>query len=536
MRMAAASYQGLLFPDRAESLGDFAGYRVFLDPWDPLAELLRQFYEGLALRRETRILAVHGPQGAGKTLFARKLMDDLTATKGAVRPLQPDRNNLWHRIAGGPGSSAELIERSAEKTDLLVIEDDRAWVDGAKEFVRNRQDKHTIIIADNAERGYFRQGLIDMSDVEFAQLANNEEITRLAAQRLVALCRTELRGALVVLLSNDDLFLLGLDEAVESQHAGMLSVTELPLPGGREKETVVRVNINRLNRLSYWYCLDKAGPQEKLAVKNAVEGASTYPESFAAVDTALRTASPARVGRPAKQNTITLVCLSRTAAVEAFEPTDLGEVERVEVSHGWARVYLFNRRWCPTTVGDRQASLLESEWQLRAALLGEPFVASLSLVSDEDRGGNQERCAEFLEILKRIHGPGTQAATRDATEDEFRRLIDAWPDTSTVDLDAFWAQGQTRSGSYEAALSRVLPGYNTTASGFMTYRPDYVVTDFKPCSILEAASDDIAAINAAIRRDAHVLEFTAQSAMTPDTVRAYLASKLSNYVHVTQEQ
>ena len=530
------AYQGILFPDRAESIGDFEGYKVFLDPWDPLAALLQRFYEGLALRRETRILAVHGPQGSGKTLFARKLMDDLNATRRSPRPIALDRNNLWHRIAGGHGMSAELVERSADKAELLVIEDDPAWVATASEFVRNRTDKHTVIIADNAERGYFRQGLVTMTDVEFAQLASNEEITRLAAQKLVGLCRNELRGALVVLLSNDDLFLLALDEAVEGQHAGMLSVTELPLPGGREKETVVRVNINRLNRLSYWYCLDKAGPQEKLAVKRAVEGASTYPDSFAAVDTALRTASPARVGRPAKQNTITLVCLTPEASVEAFDASDFAEVERVELSHDWARIYLFNRRWCPATIGPREASLLESEWQLRIALLADPFVAALSLVGGNDNQAYAERCGALLEIVKRIHGPGTLAATREATEMDFHQVIDAWPRTDEVDLEAFWAQGQTRAGGYEAALARVLAGYNTTASGFLTYRPDYVVTDFKPCSILEAASDDQAAINAAIRRDAHVLEFTAQRALSAATVRTYLEGKLPNYVRVTQEQ
>ena len=73
---SGAHYQGILFPDRAESLGQYQGYKVFLDFWDPLSLELRAFYEGMALRLETRCLAVYGPQGSGKTLFANKLVSD----------------------------------------------------------------------------------------------------------------------------------------------------------------------------------------------------------------------------------------------------------------------------------------------------------------------------------------------------------------------------------------------------------------------------------------------------------------------------
>lgn len=63
--MTGAEYQGILFPDRAETLGEdvYSGYRVFLDFWDPLAEQLRIFYEGVALRRDSRAVVVYAPQG-----------------------------------------------------------------------------------------------------------------------------------------------------------------------------------------------------------------------------------------------------------------------------------------------------------------------------------------------------------------------------------------------------------------------------------------------------------------------------------------
>ncbi len=81
--MVVQRYPGIRFPDRAEALGDFASYRVFLDPWEPIADQLRGLWEGLALRGESSILAIHGQQGAGKTLFTQKLTKDFEGTRDA---------------------------------------------------------------------------------------------------------------------------------------------------------------------------------------------------------------------------------------------------------------------------------------------------------------------------------------------------------------------------------------------------------------------------------------------------------------------
>ena len=115
-------------------------------------------------------------------------------------------------------------------------------------------------------------------------------------------------------------------------------------------------------------------------------------------------------------------------------------------------------------------------------------------------------------------------------------MLGAWPDVTDIDLSSFWAKGQTRSAEYEDALRGLLPRYNAGADGFLDYRPDYVVTPFKPCAVTAAISDDIEAINVAIRRDAHAFEFTAQRNPTTESIRTYLRAKLNNYVEVTQEQ
>jgi hypothetical protein len=72
--------------------------------------------------------------------------------------------------------------------------------------------------------------------------------------------------------------------------------------------------------------------------------------------------------------------------------------------------------------------------------------------------------------------------------------------------------------------------------GFLSYRPDYVVKTYSPCSILTAPTGNIEDINEAIRRDAHVLEFTAIKSFTGGAAQAYLKGKLPNYVEVVREQ
>lgn len=533
--MAPQDYAGIRFPDRAESLNDFTGYKIFLEPWEPLAADLRRYYEGLALRREARVLAVHGAQGIGKTMFATQLLSDFNRTKQGE--VSPDADNLWHRVVGGADLSAEHIREATLVSDVLVIEDDAKWTKTAETWVAARTDRRLMIIADNAERAYFRQGLVEMSDVEFIGLSGKPELTTMAAQRLVALCRTTLRGCLLVVLSNDDVFLLNMDEAVQAQHAGLMTLTSLPVPDAQTKETVVRVNTNRLNGVSYWYCLDKAGPVEKRSVKQALEGASTFPDSFAAVDAAIRSADAVRMGRPARQNHISLLVLSNEADLAAADVSPVGQIQRVEASHARVSLTVFNSGWAPEALGEREGRLLESEWNLRLCLVGPEVVRSLVVIAEgaDATGAHLEAWQRLIELLSVHQGPGTHATTREAYTEEWQQLMDAWP-SSEIDLSEFWTSGQVRSRIYEGAMREISPGYDTGGDGFAGKRPDIVVSPFRPCSIVNAVSDEQEAINAAIRRDAHVIEVTAQQSATMKSIADYMAGKFTNYVFVTQEQ
>lgn len=540
--MEQPQYQGILFPDRAEHLGEkaFEGYRVFLDFWDPLAAQLRASYEGLAMRRDSRALLIYGPQGSGKTLFAKKLSDDFLLTQTDVvanKPVIPTASNLWHRITGGTivGNvegklDSELIKDATIQTALLAVESDKKWVDTAVDWMRNQRNRRCMIVMDNAERNYFIQGLVALDDAAYLQLADNPKTASLAAERFVALCRNELRGCLFVMFTNNDLFALSLDEHVNGQHKGLITLTNLPLPGSQEKETVVRVNTNRLNRISYWFCLDKAGPDEKMSVYTALRGASTFPDSFSAVDRAIKHASPTRMGRPARKCMLTLIVLSDITAIASEELFTLGDVEREEFNHSWLGLWLYKSNWAPLDIPS-DAALLESEWQLRIAVVGSPF--SNALMSGDD--AHLSKCSDLLRILERVHGPGTREGTRESTSTEMRTLVDSWPSISPVDPH-FWTQGQTRSVDYEDALRRIYSNYNVSGEGFLSYRPDLVLAPYTPCSILSAQTGNIEHINAAIKREAHVFEFTAIKTFSVPAVSGYLKQKLQNYVEVIRQQ
>lgn len=174
---------------------------------------------------------------------------------------------------------------------------------------------------------------------------------------------------------------------------------------------------------------------------------------------------------------------------------------------------------------------------MRLVLLGRPFIGALlqSPVSEEHRVA----CSKLLTLLQQPLGGTSFLKTRQAYAKNISDLSGSWPSTDALadDIERFWGAGMGRSQTYEPLLRTLLPTYNTgssTSSGFLTKRPDLVVADFSPCSLLSATSR--AQVTKAIARTANVMEFTAQKSVTVDSVRNYLASKMPVYVSVTQDQ
>lgn len=530
--MAETGYQGIVFPDRAENLAEsiFKTYRVFLDHWDSLATTVRFHYETMSLRRQTTALLVYGPQGSGKTLFARRLHDDFKVAKN--NPEMSDTSeNLWNRVTGGTHLSDDLIKRATLNTDILLIEDNKTWAKNATEWREKNQDRHCIIIADNSERTYFIQGLLDLSDADYLSLGKSSEALNLAAQRFVRLCRETFRGAMLLLFTNDPVFSIGLEEEINKQHEGLLKIEQLPLPSNKDKETIIRSNVNRLNRVSYWYCIDKAGPEAKVTVYEAIKSTATYPASFKAVDDALKSATASRVGRPASKCMLTLVLLTPLDDTRKLDLSKFGDKRQDDYMNARLSTVTFYDDWCTLLHSDkRQASLVVSEWNLRIIVLGEAVVKCLL-------GQKQHRdyFQDLMDHLLVVHTPGTWTTTRDAYWETLSQKVAALPD-SNASTKPFWERDQARSTVYEDYLRALFPSYNTNSAGFLRYRPDLILEAYTPCSLLSSVDNTTQAINIAIRRTARAVEFTASKEASQDYIIGYLSKKIGNYVQILEEQ
>lgn len=533
-RLSDAAYQRIQYPDAAENLNAFENYKVFLQHWDALSSVLRENFEVVKTRRETRVVALYGGQGVGKTMFANKMTQDL---EGSIRELSrngisPDQNNIWHRIAGGAGIrlNADLIAVATDASVVQKAENGAEWVKSAADFVRHNKNRVAIVIADNAERAYFCQGLLDISLLDFMKMKDSQVFIDVVAQRFVEACREKMQSTLFLMLTNDREFLENLKSAVDRQHVGLMTLMSFPEPSPSDRETIVRVNTNRLNQFSYWFCIDKAGPSEKLAVFKALESASSFREAFRATDNALN--SPMRPGRPANKNLISLIAMHRGDEAPSWL-ADYATVDRIELEEGWLKSVVYKSNWAERSLADaRECGLLESEWQLRIVTLGEPFVKSLL------NGDNSwlNTCRELLNKLKTVHGAAVSITVRRQHSTSISNLLKKWPDVSSVDMTRFWSMGQTRSSEYETALKRILPGYDRVSVGFIECRPDLVVEKYSPCRVLSAGEPDTNKITQAIKREAHVFEFTAASEISADALSLYLKGKLGNYVRTTQEQ
>jgi hypothetical protein len=92
------------------------------------------------------------------------------------------------------------------------------------------------------------------------------------AERIVEDCRGDFVRSIFLLLSNDAARMAALKERIDDSHRGLATTLELPLPDPATKEQIVRKNTNRLNRMSYRYCLDAAGKDERSAAYDVLTG------------------------------------------------------------------------------------------------------------------------------------------------------------------------------------------------------------------------------------------------------------------------
>lgn len=518
----------LRYPDRAESLPDFERYRVFLDHWQPLINELSSMRRALFARRESRTLGIFAPQGSGKTLFARRVAGDINKSMTAT---EYDEENLWHRIAVDEFTDRSRIVASASNLKVLLRDagHDDPWAEDLKAFVDHPTNR-AIVLLDEADQAYMQLRLLGMEMDQFLNSSDQDRLLKASAEKFVKQCRTNLRGTLFVMLSNRRDFLDTFAAAVNGQHEGMMAVKELPAADGPTKEKVVRINTNRLNSFSYWYCINNATPVRKSAIYNALAGAGTFPAAFMAVDAAVSDAVQTRTGRPAIKNHLTLCVLHENPDITALEnafgrkTTEFSDtdVQILTWTDGWASALMGSG-------GQQSAYMLESEWNLRIVLLGPKFVGPLLALKP-----SVEVLRDAFKILFEVPSPYAQPKTLKDTETARRQAILQVQVSNLIPTQAFWAAGQGRSVQYEGSLRQVFSSYNQGTTHLTGFRPDLIHADYGECSVLNVGKNDPTAITSAIRRRANFVEFTAVQNVTKSSVVDYLAQKIRNYVRLME--
>ena len=249
--------QLLLFPERAELIGQFGEYRVHLEHWRELSTTFLEEFKKVYERHGAAVLLVHGAQGTGKTLFSLELEKGFErARQGQV---EARGDNLWHTLVADEPGTREVIKTATEHTHLRRIQPEVGWLERERTFARSDRHPVRIFVLDDAHKDVFIREWAELSQGEYLKLkADDRDAVALSAvaQRIVQDCRGDFQRSIFLLLSNNAKLMGRLKEHLDESHRGLATLLELPLPRAELKEKIVRTNTNSLNRVSYWYCLD----------------------------------------------------------------------------------------------------------------------------------------------------------------------------------------------------------------------------------------------------------------------------------------
>lgn len=530
--------QLLLFPDRAETLGQFSAYDVDLEHWKSLSSVFRQTFQSVYERGSSAILLVHGAQGTGKTLFSRRLEQDFKkATEGA---LAPDSKNLWHTLVGDEPPLRATIETATQNSAVNRVEPISGWLTSLRAFAKADTHRVRIVVVDDAHKDVFLREWAGLSQVEYLGFkARKEENVALSsvAERLVEDCRGDFQRSIFLLLSNDETKMKALKEHVDQSHVGLAKVLDLPLPPPAMKEQIIRKNTNRLNRMSYWYCLDAAGKEERLSVYDVLSAPDKgFTDSFIAVSEALQSVNAKRTGRPANRNLITLVTLGTppSTAKGFIDEHELAAQEHQRGEH--LGVWLMREQWASSLYeGDdrelaRRAQMLESEFALRWVALDMTATFALCQApSPDDLGGRLLDVIRFAPSIAKPDEVKRHGGDCARLDDDL--AAGAGP---AADLEAFQQRfvelGQRRSTQYEPAIARRLgAGYSRGFAEYPAVKPDFIAGEYKPCAVTTSPARSDGKITEAIRRTCHAIEFTAHLRDDMSGLKDYLLEKVGRY-------
>ncbi|WP_437952462.1 hypothetical protein WME98_18240 [Sorangium sp. So ce296] len=544
-------YDELEFPPRAEYLDQYKNYQVDIAHWQRLAGQFQKAFRQVYARRSAAVLLVHGPQGSGKSMFSARLAQDHERTRGGA--FAPDlRNNLWHVLVATDQPDERAIEDVTRDTVLRLVDEHKSqnWLEELRGFATSDRSRVRLIVCDDMHKDSMMRPWTEMSPRDFyeARQAGPDAILAYLAERLNDACRHEFQRSIFVMLSNDQAWIEKLHGHLERWYQGLSTVLTLPVPEAPTLERIVRMNTNRLNKVSYWYCLDAAQTEQRKEVRRVLMEGSGFTSSFHAVSQSLDAASR-RMGRPGNPNVLTLVTLgSEFAEVQTF--LNDREID-AEPGHGASPRHLgvweMRGPWASKIVRKpsrellRRARMLESEFMLRWVSLD--MVGTYALLQPPAAGDLGD---ELLLLILRRPSIGTLKSTGDAWRSECAALdtrLDN-PPFAAVEVEKlfkdFMTLGQRRSTLYEPALRHRAGAARLFSRGFAVYaslKPDMIVEDPGPpkhgeyavCALTSADSDDPKDIADAIRRTGHSVEFTAFLRNNLVGIEDYLRDKIERY-------
>ena len=532
-------YNRIVFPNRAEDIRyneKFRhSYRIYLDHWDVFLQFLSSSMQKVVVRDSSHALAIYGPQGAGKTLFTDKLKNDFSIVRSEIQRNNVTYNseNIWQKIVMKNPKDIQILTNITKNCEFIDITDNANWLDDLNQY---NSDTVKVVIADNAERAYFGAALAGVSQADF--LANRERMGEHVAQQFVKLARTTLRKTLFIILGNIPEYLKRFYEECERQHSQMANYYELELPTQFEKESIIRKNINRLNSSSYWKYVDSIDQKKKTNLYLELQKEdNTIPKAFDAIDEAF-SKSTKRVGRPANKCLLSFVLVTEEldqsneiASTIAGKYIDTPDYDYSNL----VRIYNIPEEYAINIMRKDIDSykMLESEFSLQLVVFNNEWISRL-LSSDLTV---QKKAIDVFQHILNEPKIGTTVPTRTRRKNERDESCEELLQTTGISMEelrSFWSLGARRGSKYEDVLREYFDGYNTTSGTDSRKRPDIVLKEYIPCSILQAEDETPRKIVDVIARFHYAVEITTIKNADSKKVIDYLDDKIPNYVELLQ--
>lgn len=520
----------LRFPERAEYLDDYeVEYEVHLEHWaavgDRFAPLLRKVHTNVT----SRLLVVCGDPGSGKSLFCQRLERDHAKTKRALDDgsWQLDlTKNLWEILSVNDRSRAkEILETVTRDTVIHRVREEAGWLDRLLTWAKGDDHKVRVIIFDNFDHAPYLAELAMTPLAQYVALRNEQREAasfRTIAEHLVTHTRGDLRRTILVATANHaDLMRRLLDE-VAGKWPEMPFLVEVPPLEPKLKERVARVNLNRLNPVSYWQTLDRAHPEKLEQVHRALTESTGVGRVYEHVSVAGASSRPGPRGRPHRFTLVTLG--ASTAEVKSRIDKDWEKsAPETRCFHESIAVWRFHQGFARSLRASgedaRRCRLFDSEFEVCWVALN--LDATRELVAASGAGDLGQR---LFRLVLQAHEVDTAALQSMDEEVRSRDPDAAW-------AAAFQSPGRARSLQYEPSLAAraSLEGhkYSVGHAGYAKVKPDVTVKDCNACALTEAR--DAEHLREALQRYGHVVEFTSFLREELAGIGAYLLEKATNY-------